>query len=90
MYYKFVFASIDTPVDEIERFFKKHEVPYTLKNNGVFVMESSTVIVRKNELLATKNTLISLEENDIYLSRHLNSPTGLRIKNIICGWLNVN
>ena len=61
-----------------------------LKNNGVFIMNSSTVVIRKNELLATHNTLISLEENDIYLSRYLNSPTGLRIKNIICGWLNVN
>lgn len=88
--YKFVFASIDTPVDEIEKFLKKNEVPHTLKNNGVFIMNSSTVVVRKNELLATHNTLISLEENDIYLSRYLNSPNKLRIKNVICGWLNVD
>lgn len=55
--YKFVFASIDTPVDEIEKFLKKNEVPHTLKNNGVFIM---------------------------------NSPNKLRIKNVICGWLNVD
>lgn len=88
--YRFVFTSIDTPVEEIKKFFKKHDISYTLKNNSIFIMDLLTIVIHPDELLATRGLLIELCGNNMCLSTKLNTPTALKIKNVIHGWINIS
>lgn len=88
--YKFVFASIDTPIEEIKNFFNEHNISYTLKNNGIFIIDLITIIVRDAELLATRGLLIELRGHNMFLRQQLDTNDIFKIQNVIYGWLNVD